>query len=99
MDEEGYPRADVNLYQVRAARHNISCKLAIACKHFVSVCCFFFCIKVKRFDFRKQPANEHVGKRYVRCIKHNSNISVMQVRFAVVHTLKSRDGNSHIFYT
>ena len=26
VDSEGYPRADVNLYQIRAARHNISCK-------------------------------------------------------------------------
>ncbi|XP_068594677.1 26S proteasome non-ATPase regulatory subunit 9 [Brachionichthys hirsutus] len=25
VDEEGFPRADVNLYQIRAARHNISC--------------------------------------------------------------------------
>lgn len=25
VDEEGYPRADVNLYQIRTARHNISC--------------------------------------------------------------------------
>ncbi|KAM9361056.1 26S proteasome non-ATPase regulatory subunit 9 [Symphorus nematophorus] len=25
VDEEGYPRADVNLYQIRQARHNISC--------------------------------------------------------------------------
>ncbi|KAM7416680.1 hypothetical protein PAMA_018642 [Pampus argenteus] len=25
VDTEGYPRADVNLYQIRAARHNISC--------------------------------------------------------------------------
>ncbi|XP_037536305.1 26S proteasome non-ATPase regulatory subunit 9 isoform X1 [Nematolebias whitei] len=25
VDDEGYPRADVNLYQIRAARHNISC--------------------------------------------------------------------------
>lgn len=26
VDEEGYPRADVNLYQIRTARHNISCE-------------------------------------------------------------------------
>lgn len=26
VDEEGYPRADVNLYQIRTARHSISCK-------------------------------------------------------------------------
>uniref|UniRef100_A0A8C7Z3U6 Proteasome 26S subunit, non-ATPase 9 n=1 Tax=Oryzias sinensis TaxID=183150 RepID=A0A8C7Z3U6_9TELE len=26
VDAEGYPRADVNLYQIRTARHNISCK-------------------------------------------------------------------------
>lgn len=25
VDAEGYPRADVNLYQIRTARHNISC--------------------------------------------------------------------------
>ncbi|XP_020511571.2 26S proteasome non-ATPase regulatory subunit 9 isoform X1 [Labrus bergylta] len=25
VDEEGFPRADVNLYQIRAARHDISC--------------------------------------------------------------------------
>ncbi|XP_038558874.1 26S proteasome non-ATPase regulatory subunit 9 [Micropterus salmoides] len=25
VDEEGYPRADINLYQIRTARHNISC--------------------------------------------------------------------------
>ncbi|KAM8865634.1 26S proteasome non-ATPase regulatory subunit 9 [Synchiropus picturatus] len=25
VDEEGFPRADVNLYQIRNARHNISC--------------------------------------------------------------------------
>lgn len=25
VDEEGYPRADVNLYQIRTARHEISC--------------------------------------------------------------------------
>ncbi|XP_003974932.3 26S proteasome non-ATPase regulatory subunit 9 [Takifugu rubripes] len=25
VDEEGYPRADVNLYQIRTARHSISC--------------------------------------------------------------------------
>ncbi|XP_030000050.1 26S proteasome non-ATPase regulatory subunit 9 [Sphaeramia orbicularis] len=25
VDAEGYPRADVNLYQIRSARHNISC--------------------------------------------------------------------------
>ncbi|XP_066545483.1 26S proteasome non-ATPase regulatory subunit 9 [Amia ocellicauda] len=25
VDEEGYPRADVDVYQVRTARHNISC--------------------------------------------------------------------------
>ncbi|XP_044052305.1 26S proteasome non-ATPase regulatory subunit 9 [Siniperca chuatsi] len=25
VDEEGYPRADMNLYQIRTARHNISC--------------------------------------------------------------------------
>ncbi|XP_075882003.1 26S proteasome non-ATPase regulatory subunit 9 [Nelusetta ayraudi] len=25
VDEEGFPRADVNLYQIRGARHNISC--------------------------------------------------------------------------
>ncbi|XP_035514627.1 26S proteasome non-ATPase regulatory subunit 9 [Morone saxatilis] len=25
VDEEGYPRADVNVYQIRTARHNISC--------------------------------------------------------------------------
>lgn len=25
VDEEGYPRADVNLYHIRNARHNISC--------------------------------------------------------------------------
>lgn len=26
VDEEGYPRADINLYQIRTARHNISCE-------------------------------------------------------------------------
>uniref|UniRef100_A0A452J4E3 Nas2 N-terminal domain-containing protein n=1 Tax=Gopherus agassizii TaxID=38772 RepID=A0A452J4E3_9SAUR len=26
VDAEGYPRADVDVYQVRAARHNIICK-------------------------------------------------------------------------
>lgn len=26
VDDEGYPRADVNVYQIRTARHNISCK-------------------------------------------------------------------------
>ncbi|KAF7669891.1 hypothetical protein LDENG_00100610 [Lucifuga dentata] len=25
VDSEGYPRADVNIYQIRTARHNISC--------------------------------------------------------------------------
>ncbi|KAM8760626.1 26S proteasome non-ATPase regulatory subunit 9 [Acanthopagrus schlegelii] len=25
IDEEGFPRSDVNLYQIRTARHNISC--------------------------------------------------------------------------
>lgn len=25
VDEEGFPRADINLYQIRTARHNISC--------------------------------------------------------------------------
>ncbi|XP_037115326.1 26S proteasome non-ATPase regulatory subunit 9 [Syngnathus acus] len=25
VDAEGYPRADINLYQIRTARHNISC--------------------------------------------------------------------------
>ncbi|KAM3849766.1 26S proteasome non-ATPase regulatory subunit 9-like [Diretmus argenteus] len=25
VDEEGFPRSDVNLYQIRTARHNISC--------------------------------------------------------------------------
>ncbi|TMS03528.1 26S proteasome non-ATPase regulatory subunit 9 [Larimichthys crocea] len=25
VDEEGYPRSDVNLYQIRTARHNVSC--------------------------------------------------------------------------
>ncbi|XP_047446756.1 26S proteasome non-ATPase regulatory subunit 9 [Mugil cephalus] len=25
VDDEGYPRADVNVYQIRTARHNISC--------------------------------------------------------------------------
>lgn len=26
VDAEGYPRADVNIYHIRTARHNISCK-------------------------------------------------------------------------
>lgn len=28
VDAEGFPRADVNVYQIRTARHSISCKRA-----------------------------------------------------------------------
>ncbi len=27
VDREGYPRADIDVYQVRTARHKIICKL------------------------------------------------------------------------
>lgn len=31
VDVEGFPRADVDLYKVRTARHNISCEYIFTC--------------------------------------------------------------------
>ena len=29
VDEEGFPRSDIDVYQVRHARHNIRCKVTL----------------------------------------------------------------------